>query len=136
MYSKVLGSTTGDQCTYFFPLLGPAAWLHSSEFGGPAPPPRLDQKKFAQVLPPPLGRQGWEALQVVIKASESCRGFLEPSLDRSRAAAGGPDSGAHFPARDSSEAPVFSVLRALGTKGARGLALESPWRSPALGVWS
>ena len=77
----MLGSTAGDKCAYFFPLLGPVGWLPSSEFGGPAPPPpRLDQKKFAQVLPPPLGRQGWEVLQVVVKASESCRGFQEPSL--------------------------------------------------------
>ena len=90
----MLGSTAGDQCAYFFPLLGPAGWLRSSEFGGPAPPPsRLDQKKSAQVLPPPLGRQGWEVLQVVIKASESCRGFQELSLDRSRVAPGGPGSG-------------------------------------------
>ncbi|XP_036701638.1 PDZ and LIM domain protein 7 isoform X3 [Balaenoptera musculus] len=39
------------------------SWLPNSELRGPAPPPpRLDQVKFAQVLSPPLGRQGWEAL--------------------------------------------------------------------------
>lgn len=72
---------------------------------------------------------------MVGKASQGWGGFQGPTSATSGDVPGGLGRGVNFPAGDFSEAPEPTVLRDLGNKGARRLALECPWRSPALGVW-